>query len=1585
MGEIIVSITAARRRSLRSRLSLLLRSVLAAALVLIAIPLLTPSSAFAADDPDGTTLTTSDSSASEPVTPPPGTTTSDVSPDAAPSSADTTPTGEGTGGAEDGSAGTDTSPTDTGGGTDKKDSRDAKVADPTTTTTSSTRLIDGALTVLDPACKVNDFLQNTLESTLGSWVPGNLNAQQTDYAEGDLVPQKVELGGLVPGNYALKFRFVRRIANSVAYDYVSNLDILGSSAATATWSSTNGDFAGPANTVDPTVDTVTVTIRFTINAANDPTATLRWDGHIGAALDYYPLTGAGGINGSPYHFNLIATNADGSLFGCATGAMANQLQASAVDAARITIVKDALPNSAQDFNFQVAAPNGLAAAPVLDDDAGATGEDSDNSSSISYPVPPGTVTISEDVTAGWDLTGLVCLKSGSPIGTRTGTSVALSLVDNDNVTCTFTNSRTSSLVVDKQWIINGGSPIAEGSEPTHLGLSATLLLDGTPRTFGQSYPDYLQGTQVAIDESASVGVDNALCRWADPARPYGTLDESGGAPVAHTVTLTGGANHYTLTNRVTCESGLTLVKSVLNGPASADAWTLSAAPADAGRTFASGPSGVNHSITGNAAYILDEDSADSRYEQFADWVCTDFGSVTTVDGHQRVTVATGRTATCTVKNATGVLVLQKLVPNKAGGSAVPGDFTLVATPTSGAALTTPGSATGTTFYVNPATTFALTETGGPQGYGLSSLTCDNSADPAALQVPANTTVTCTYVNTEVPGSLSLQKTVAHNGTGDTSTADEWTLTAAPVDIAGQPTITGNGVAAGGTRTGTYQLSESGPSDHIPGTWTCSDTAGDTVTVNASNQIHVGLDEHVTCLITNTAIQPTLTLVKEVEPGTTGDDTAPTRFTLTATPSDKILDQATLSGPGGASSAVRVGTYTLSETGPVSYRAGDTGWQCVDDKEDVVAVDGDKVTIDLAMDVTCTIENVAIPSSWTVSKSSDVASGSTVLPGQEINYILTLAKVGTGVSVHGIVVTDTLTGVPDSWVGDLPAGATLSDGVITWNAPTLSDTELTLSYTVTVGEVWNATIENHVTPGPVACEDTHGVECDETVHHTPHFTLDKVVEHLANPGDGDDLVEPGERLEYTLTVHNDTEHAFTDAIITDDASNVFDDAVMITAAPELADQGLIFDATDGAESLTWTVEDLAPGATATATYVVQVAAGAWGASLDNVAAPGTGGDCVAAKACETVTPTPAVTTMVVEKRDTETDEVLAGATFELFLDANNARGEDGSCTHAAKPVVDDEDSSLGLATTPANGQVQFPDLQPGCYLLVERTAPAGYDLPAHPVMGVEVNEENFIAGGLMSPLVVTDFAQGDITITKRQYELVNDAWVESDGVVSFGDQVKYVLSVAATGPKNFHDVLVTDYVPGFNLADVTSTLKGAIVPGSAVCGAGLPCETTVLADQLVVFDFGDIEPAEGQTLHGSAEMVVTVPKVTDEQAPKPGITFTGSMWNVGFLTWSDITALTDVADITSLRLPVGRRALADLPLAIHELRTNEVGLRASVTAPPVAPAVHNPTQPVKTSSGSLPQTGAPAGMFPVGLLGILLVTAGAVLARRRRIE
>ena len=1313
-----------------------------------------------------------------------------------------------------------------------------------------------------PDCTVVGFSQNTQEDSGGSWINGALNQNNSNYAEGDFVPQRIELDGLVPGTYTVGFTYDRMKGDKFAYDFVDFLAISGSTGASASWDAEASDPPMPA------VETVGVTITFTITDASDSTAVLTWGGHIASELDYGPGTGAGSISGAPYHFSVVAT---GGEFGCDSGQRDNQLMADAVDFATLTVVKDAQPNSDQPFRFGIAAPNDLAASFDLTDNGS-------GQQSVTYHVPPGTTTVTETPVDGWTLTDITC----TPIaGTTSGPSVSLVLADDDLTTCTFTNARTSSIEVDKFWVINGADPVPEGQEPAHLELGAQLLLDGDPKAWDTEHGGFLQGSTVRINEQVTFG--NPLCDWTGASR--GRLTSANGAAtdaaLPYDATLTGGANRYAITNTVTCD---------------------------------------------------------------------------------------------------GALVLRKVVQNDNGGSAVPGDFTLVATPGAGEALETAGSTDGTRFVVAAGSSYDLSESAIPAGYSLAGIDCGGGSTTTAT-VPAGRTVTCTFTNVDSPGSLVLEKIVDANDTGDDTPASAWHLSATPVGIADQATIEGAGGASGSTKAGTYSLAESGPATHTSGDWTCRDDDG-AIPVN-SGQVNVGVGENVICSVTNTAIAPTLTLVKIVDPGDTGDDTGADAFTLTATPVG-ILGQGPLSGPGPeVTDTVKVGGYTLDETGPGSYEPDEAGWSCVDADGPVPVNADDQVQVGLAQDVTCTITNVAVPSSWMVEKSSDPVSGSTVMPGDVIDYTVTLTKVGDGVAVRDFEVIDTLEGIDPTWVSGLvtdTGSAELGDdGVITWSVDVLGDAVLTMTYSVTVGEdAWGATLRNVVTPGPEECPDPAPadplVDCDETTHVTPHHTLDKAVTHLATPGDGDDVVEPGERLEYSLTVVNDTEHAVLDTVVSDDLSDVLDNATMVSTPAQLAAQGLALTGTE----LTWTITGLAPGDSLTVSYVVEVKAGAWDQVLRNVATPGESGECIppaGALECETTTRTPPVTTMVVEKRDLETDEVLAGATFELYADEDNALDGEGNCTFADPPVVGAGDELLGSANTGDDGQVLFTDLQHGCYLLVETVAPPGYALPDNPILGIQVDEANFVAGGEMSPIVVTDFAEGQLAIVaKRQFELIGGDWVESDGEVDFGDQIKYVVRVEATGPKNFHDVLVSDYVPGFNPDDVTSTVEATLVPGSPVCGGGLTCTTSVdPATQLVTWDIGDLEPDVGSTIGGTVEMVVEFPPPPPLEA---GESAEATLWNVAFLSWSEVVGVAD-------------GGAGAFELVEHLLRSNEVVVSAFLELPPAAGEVPEPPAPgpgpgpgPAPGPGSLPDTGAPDGLGTLVLLGGALVGLGLLLSRRR---
>ena len=173
---------------------------------------------------------------------------------------------------------------------------------------------------------------------------------------------------------------------------------------------------------------------------------------------------------------------------------------------------------------------------------------------------------------------------------------------------------------------------------------------------------------------------------------------------------------------------------------------------------------------------------------------------------------------------------------------------------------------------------------------------------------------------------------------------------------------------------------------------------------------------------------------------------------------------------------------------------------------------------------------------------------------------------------------------------------------------MSDT-VTLTYTVTVGQVFGATLKNVVTPGPTPCPDPvddapNIIDCDETTHFTPHFVLDKSVDF--DDVDGDGKAEPGQTLTYKLTMTNDTTNAtVTNAVVDDDVSDVLDNGSIVETPAELAAKGLV----RTGSTLTWTVASLAPGATIEVTYQVLIAADQWGETLRNVATPGPRGACV----------------------------------------------------------------------------------------------------------------------------------------------------------------------------------------------------------------------------------------------------------------------------------------------------------------------------------------------------------------------------------------
>jgi len=163
------------------------------------------------------------------------------------------------------------------------------------------------------------------------------------------------------------------------------------------------------------------------------------------------------------------------------------------------------------------------------------------------------------------------------------------------------------------------------------------------------------------------------------------------------------------------------------------------------------------------------------------------------------------------------------------------------------------------------------------------------------------------------------------------------------------------------------------------------------------------------------------------------------------------------------------------------------------------------------------------------------------------------------------------------------------------------------------------------------------------------------------------------------------------------------------------------------------------------------------------------------------------------------------------------------------------------------------------------------------------------------------------------------------VVEFGDTLTYTLTVSATGEATQHNVVVSDFVPGYDPARPTSG-KTTYVNGSAACiGAGTCTVTQPGADHKITWSLGDM-PA-GTTRQ------VTFKVTIDDVAGDPGETVAVDILNAGAVKSTEtplkpsnqvITPVTKVFPVKAAKPPkVLPHTGAGLPLGL--LATTGVAL------------------------------------------------------------
>ena len=509
------------------------------------------------------------------------------------------------------------------------------------------------------------------QTTGSEWVNGNLGSSKAHYSEGDSVPYRFTFGNLATGAtvHTVTLEWDTTKSSKHALDYITTwnrtvttsnpcIGVSGCSLGTSTTFPIPADsqvagqgvsqIAGNFTLFNGTITGVSaysyatgtgfvgdksarITVSFTASAANP---VLAWGGHIATRQDWGSANSAVAIPGSPYHMRLIDLDGSGG----------NQDRSLSADAVifpgSITIIKDAVPDNAQDFAY--GTTGGLLPATFsLDDDADSTLSNTQTYSGITSFV---TYTVAETKVSAWTVSfaATPCvLTSGNGGGssssqTATAATVTINMKEGENYSCTFTNTRQSgSITLTKVVESNHGGNAAVGDFP--------LLLAGATVTSGVA--TLKDAGSYSVNETQQTGYE-FVSITGDTACP---------SALGGSITLAQGQSvSCVITNRDIAPT-LALDKTVSNlqgGSATEADFVLAATPtAGSVITVATGGDVGATAATSNVVYTLsDTPEAGITGYTAGTWVCTGTGVHQDASDATKVTLDEGAVGSCAITN-----------------------------------------------------------------------------------------------------------------------------------------------------------------------------------------------------------------------------------------------------------------------------------------------------------------------------------------------------------------------------------------------------------------------------------------------------------------------------------------------------------------------------------------------------------------------------------------------------------------------------------------------------------------------------------------------------------------------------------------------------------------------------------------------------------------------------------------------------------------------------------------------------------------------------------------------------------------------
>ncbi len=799
----------------------------------------------------------------------------------------------------------------------------------------------------------------------------------------------------------------------------------------------------------------------------------------------------------------------------------------------LTIVKDAVPNDAQNFTYSGSGPAGynFGGGFSLDDDADGT---LPNSRTFTKLVP-GSYSLSEGaLPSGWTLSSLVCTDpdggSSVNLGTRTAT---IDIDPGESITCTYTNSKSGSIVIIEDSIPNDAQDFSyTGTGPSGYNFGGGFSLDDDadptlPNT--RTFADLAVGTYTLSEGAlpANWNLTNLVCVDPDSGSSINlgtrtaTIDVDAGETI--TCTYTNTKNGTIVVDKVTVPTGDT---QSFNFDAVGGAY------ADFSLTDAAAP---NSQSLAPGAYSVSETVPTG-------WTLTNSTCVSSIgdtESAASIELDAGETVTCTFTDTKlgTIIIIEDSIPNDAqdfsySGSGPSGyDFGGGFNLDDDADPTLPNTRTFSNLALG---SYTLTEVAMPVGWLFTNLVCvdpdsgttvDLVTRTATIDIDAGETVTCTYTNT-MKGTPVLTTTAATPVTIGTNINDVAHLSGGLGILSGtisfevfapsDPTcsipisVTGGVVNGAGdytsanyltTGTGDYRWRAyySGDANNNPVSTACND-AGETSIVNkASPTISTTPSAGGVIGVT---LNDTATLAGGYSP--TGSVT----FRLYA-PSDP-----TCSGAAVYIDTDAVAPYATS-SGYVSDALGTWNW--------TASYSGDSNNNPSTSG--CTLEQVVISGipSLNVAKSSTTTSVSNA--GQVVPYVFSVHNIGN-MTLSGITVTD----LNCSVVPTYQSGDTNSDSKL----QTTETWIYTCSHTVTQAEIdADGDLSNIVTADSVeSAPDTDTKNIPISQNPAIHVAKSSTTTSVSNAG---------QVVPYVFSVHNIGNMTLSGITVTDpkcDAAPVY---------------------------------------------------------------------------------------------------------------------------------------------------------------------------------------------------------------------------------------------------------------------------------------------------------------------------------------------------------------------------------------------------------------------------------------------------------------